>query len=48
MDQTVVAMCSAGIAIFLIGMLAARNEIAGARGLDRIAALSNACFGGTG
>lgn len=44
MDQTVVAMCSAGIALFLIGVLAAKNDIAEARGLDKIVALSNLCF----
>ena len=39
-----VAMCSAGIALFLIGLWAAKNDIANARGLDKIAALSNLCF----
>ena len=39
-----VAMCSAGIAVFLIGLWAAKNDIAQARGLDKIAALSNLCF----
>ena len=38
------AMCSAGIALFLIGVLAAKKEIAGARGLDKIVALTNLCF----
>lgn len=42
--RTAVAMCSAGIALFLIGVLAAKNEIAEARGLDKIVALSNLCF----
>jgi uncharacterized membrane protein len=41
---TAVAMCSAGIAVFLIGIWAAKNEIAQARGLDKIVALSNLCF----
>src|SRR5262245_4858567 len=41
----VVAMCSAGIALFLIGVWAARREITEAHGLDRIVALSNLCFG---
>src|SRR5262245_53410506 len=41
---TVVAMCAAGVALFLIGVLAAKNEIAEARGLDKIVALSNLCF----
>jgi len=43
-SRTVVAMCSAGIALFLIGVLAAKNQIAEARGLDKIVALSNLCF----
>jgi uncharacterized membrane protein len=38
------AMCSAGIALFVIGVLAAKNEIAKARGLDKLVALSNLCF----
>jgi len=43
-SRTVVATCSAGIALFVIGVLAAKNEIAKARGLDKIVALSNLCF----
>jgi len=39
-----VAMCSAGIALFLIGAWEAKNEIAKARGIDKIVALSNLCF----
>ena len=39
-----VAMCSAGIALFVIGAWAWKNEIAGARGLEKIVALSNLCF----
>ena len=35
-----VAMCVAGIAVFLIGILAARSTIAGTRGLDTIVALA--------
>lgn len=41
---TVVGMCSAGIALFLIAVLAGRKQIAEARNLDKIAALSNLCF----
>jgi uncharacterized membrane protein len=41
---TAAAMCSAGIALFLIGLWAAKNEIAQARGLDKIVALANLCF----
>lgn len=37
-------MCSAGVALLFIGTRDARNEIAKARGLDKIAALSNLCF----
>jgi uncharacterized membrane protein len=43
-SDTAVAMCSAGIALFLIGILAAKNDIAQARGLDKIVALANLCF----
>src|SRR5215467_12603425 len=43
-SRTEVAMCAAGIALFLIGVLAAKNEIAEARGLDKIVTLSNLCF----
>src|SRR5215471_5195017 len=42
--RTEVAMCAAGIALFVIGVLAAKHEIAEARGLDKIVALSNLCF----
>ena len=41
---TAIAMCVAGIALFLIGVLAARKEIAEARSLDKILALTNLCF----
>ena len=43
-SPTVLATCFAGIALFLIGVLAAKSEIASARGLDKIVALSNLCF----
>jgi uncharacterized membrane protein len=43
-SPTAVAMCSAGIALFLIGAWAARKEVAEARGPDKIASLSNLCF----
>lgn len=42
--RTEVAMCAAGIALFVIGVLATKTEIAEARGLDKIVALSNLCF----
>lgn len=40
---TATAMCSAGVALFLIGVWAAKNEIATVRGLDKIVALCNLC-----
>ena len=42
-SHTAVAMCAAGIALFLIGGWAAKNTIAAARGLDKILALNNWC-----
>ena len=42
-SHTAVAMCAAGIALFLIGGWAAKNTIAAARGLDKIVALNNLC-----
>src|ERR1700704_3994851 len=41
---TAVAMCVAGLAILLIGLWAAKNDIAQARGLDKIVAMANLCF----
>jgi uncharacterized membrane protein len=43
-SRTEVAMCCAGIALFVIGVLATKNEIAKARSLDKLLALSNLCF----
>jgi hypothetical protein len=43
-SRTVVSMCSAGILLFLIALWAAKTDIARARGLDQIVALSNLCF----
>jgi putative oxidoreductase len=43
--MTVIAMCVAGIAVFLIGAWAAKGEIAGARGPDKITALTALCLG---
>lgn len=40
----VLAMCVAGMAVLLIGGWTVRNEFAEARGLDKIATLSNLCF----
>jgi uncharacterized membrane protein len=43
-SRTVLSMCSAGVLIFLIALWAAKTDIARARGLDKIVALSNLCF----
>lgn len=37
-------MSAAGLAVLLIGLFAARNEVARARGFGRIVALTNLCF----
>lgn len=37
------AMCAAGIVLFVIGAVAARHDVTEARGLDKIAALSHVC-----
>ena len=37
-------MCSAGIVVFLIALWATKDDVARARGLDKIVALSNLCF----
>ena len=42
-SRIAVAMCSAGVAVFLIGALVATTEVARARGLDKIVALTNLC-----
>jgi len=44
LSRTATAMCVAGIALLLIGVWAAKKEIAAARGLDKVVALSNLCF----
>jgi hypothetical protein len=41
---TAVSMCIAGILLFPIGLWAAKTDIASARGLAKIVALSNLCF----
>ena len=43
-SRTVVSMCGAGILLFLVALWAAKTDIAQARGLDKIVALSNLCF----
>lgn len=44
LSGTATAMCAAGLALFLVGLWAAKNEIAKARGLDKVVALGNLCF----
>ena len=43
-SRTVVSMGSAGILVFLGALWAAKSDIARARGLDKVVALSNLCF----
>jgi len=43
-SPTVLAMCSVGIALLVIGAWAAKNDVAEARRLDKIVALTNVCF----
>lgn len=43
-SRTVISMCSAGVLLFLVGLWSAKTDIAQARGLDKIVALSNLCF----
>src|SRR6476646_7107346 len=43
-SRTAVAMCAAGIAVFVFGLWAAKNDITQARGLDKVVALANLCF----
>lgn len=43
-SRTAFSMTAAGLALIAIGLLAARNDIAQARGLDKIVALNNLCF----
>jgi uncharacterized membrane protein len=44
MSGIAVSMCAAGLALLAIGLLAAKNDIAQARGIDKIVALTNLCF----
>jgi uncharacterized membrane protein len=43
-SRTVVSMCIASSLLFLIGLWAAKANLAQARGLDKVVALSNLCF----
>jgi uncharacterized membrane protein len=42
--RTVPSMCTAGVVIFLVALWAAKTDVARARGLDKVVALSNLCF----
>jgi uncharacterized membrane protein len=44
LTSTATGMCAAGLLIFLIGLWAAKEDIAAARGLDKVVALANLCF----
>jgi len=44
LSRTALAMCAAGTAVFLLALWYAKNDVAKARSLDKIAALSNLCF----
>jgi hypothetical protein len=43
-SRTVPSMCTAGVVLFLVALWAARTDIARARGLDKVVALSNLWF----
>ncbi len=37
-------MCAAGLVVIAIGLLATKNDITEARGIDKIAILTSICF----
>jgi len=43
-SPTAVAMCAAGIVLFVIGVVASKAEIARARGLEKVVAWGHVCF----
>jgi hypothetical protein len=43
-SRTVSSMCTAGVVIILVAILAAKSDITRAHGLDKVVALSNLCF----
>jgi len=43
-SRTANSMCVAGFVLIVIGILAAKNDVARASGLDKIVALANLCF----
>ncbi|HMI50396.1 MAG TPA: hypothetical protein VK525_02715 [Candidatus Saccharimonadales bacterium] len=44
LSGTAIAMSAAALALLVIGLWAAKNDLAQARGLDKIVALANLCF----
>jgi uncharacterized membrane protein len=43
-SRTANSMCGAAIVLLVIGVLAVKNDIAQARGIDKVVALANLCF----
>src|SRR5579863_2665424 len=43
-SRTVASTYTAGVVLFAVGLLAAKRDVAEARGLDKIVALGNLCF----
>lgn len=43
-SRTVNATCAAGVVLIIIAVVAAKSDVAKARGLDKIVALANLCF----
>jgi len=43
-SRSVSSMCTAGVVIILVAIWAAKSDVAKARGLDKVVALSNLCF----
>src|SRR5690349_18227125 len=43
-SRTAFSTCAAGLALFAIGVMAAKNVIERASGLDKVLALGNLCF----
>jgi uncharacterized membrane protein len=44
LSSTAFSMSAAGLALLVIGLLAAKNDIVQARGIDKVVALTNLCF----
>lgn len=43
-SRTVISTCFAGIALFVIALLATKSDVEQARGIDKVIALANLCF----